>query len=36
MPIFDPLVSDLKRQLPRLETQPEPVHDGGSGSAFRH
>jgi glutamate decarboxylase len=29
-------VNDLKRQLPRLERQPVPVHDPSTGSGFRH
>ena len=32
----DMLVHDLERQLPRLQGQPEPVHDKASGSAFAH
>jgi glutamate decarboxylase len=32
----DLLVHDLKRQLPRLEKQPVPVHDAATGSAFHH
>jgi glutamate decarboxylase len=32
----DMLVADLKRQLPRLEAQPEPVHDVSTASGFRH
>ncbi len=32
----DLLLGDLKRQLPRLERQPEPVHDDESASGFRH
>jgi glutamate decarboxylase len=32
----DMLLADLKRQLPRLEHQPEPVHDEGSAAGFRH
>ncbi len=32
----DMLVDDLKRQLPRLQKQPEPVHSGETTSAFRH
>ena len=32
----DMLLADLKRQLPRLEAQPEPVHDDSTGSGFRH
>lgn len=30
------LVSDLKRQLPRLQKQPAPVHDAATASGFRH
>jgi glutamate decarboxylase len=32
----DMLVEDLERQLPRLQRQPEPVHDAASGTAFAH
>ena len=32
----DMLVADLKRQLPRLEKQPHPLHDHESASSFRH
>jgi len=32
----DLLVNDLKRQLPRLEKQPEPVHDETSATGFHH
>jgi glutamate decarboxylase len=32
----DMLLEDLKRQLPRLQQQPEPVHDESSASGFRH
>ena len=32
----DLLLADLKRQLPRLESQPVPVHDQSSASGFRH
>jgi glutamate decarboxylase len=32
----DLLVHDLKRQLPRLEKQPVPVHDETTGSGFHH
>jgi glutamate decarboxylase len=32
----DMLVNDLMRQLPKLEKQPEPVHDGASASSFHH
>ena len=31
----DMLLADLKRQLPRLESQPEPVHDDAA-AGFRH
>ena len=31
----DMLVNDLMRQLPRLEKQPEPVHDHAA-SGFHH
>jgi glutamate decarboxylase len=30
------LVADLERQLPRLEKQPEPVHDRDSATSFHH
>src|SRR5438046_1401286 len=32
----DRLPADLKRQLPRLENQPVPVHDASSAEGFRH
>jgi glutamate decarboxylase len=32
----DLLVADLQRQLPRLQKQPEPVHDAKSGASFSH
>jgi len=32
----DLLLADLKRQLPRLENQPVPVHDASSAAGFRH
>jgi glutamate decarboxylase len=32
----DMLVADLKRQLPRLEKQPHPIHDSSTASSFRH
>jgi glutamate decarboxylase len=32
----DLLVSDLKRQLPRLQQQPAPVHDRTNASGFHH
>jgi glutamate decarboxylase len=34
--LADMLLADLKRQLPRLEKQPEPVHDSDSAAAFHH
>jgi glutamate decarboxylase len=34
--LADMLVSDLKRQLPRLQKQPAPVHDGRNASGFHH
>jgi glutamate decarboxylase len=34
--LADLLVADLRRQLPRLERQPEPVHDGATATAFAH
>ncbi len=34
--LADMLVQDLKRQLPRLQRQPEPVHDASTGTAFAH
>jgi glutamate decarboxylase len=32
----DLFLDDLKRQLPRLEKQAAPIHDGESGATFRH
>jgi glutamate decarboxylase len=32
----DMLVSDLERQLPRLTSQPEPLHDGSGATGFHH
>ncbi len=32
----DLLISDFKRQLPKLEKQPEPVADAETGSSFSH
>jgi hypothetical protein len=32
----DLLLADVKRQLQRLEQQPEPTHDAASGTAFAH
>ena len=29
------LMDDLRRQLPRLQRQPEPVHDASAASGFR-
>jgi glutamate decarboxylase len=34
--LADLLIGDLKRQLPRLQAQPAPVHDHASASAFHH
>jgi glutamate decarboxylase len=34
--LADLLVSDLKRQLPRLQKQAEPVHDSSTASSFHH
>jgi glutamate decarboxylase len=34
--VADLFVADLKRQLPRLERQPEPVHGHDSAGAFHH
>jgi glutamate decarboxylase len=34
--LADLLVSDLGRQLPRLQKQPTPVHDATTASGFRH
>jgi len=34
--VADLFLADLKRQLPRLQKQPIPVHDKSSGSGFRH
>jgi glutamate decarboxylase len=34
--LADLLVADLKRQLPRLQRQPEPVHDRTTDASFRH
>jgi glutamate decarboxylase len=34
--LADLLVGDLERQLPRLQKQPAPVHDGASASTFHH
>ncbi len=34
--LADMLVKDIKRQLPRLQKQPEPVHDSTTDSSFHH
>ena len=34
--VADLLIKDLKRQLPRLQRRPEPVHDRDSAGGFRH
>ena len=34
--VADLLIKDLERQLPRLEKQPEPVHDAESAAGFHH
>ena len=34
--LADLLVEDLQRQLPRLQSQPAPVHDASTGTAFAH
>jgi glutamate decarboxylase len=34
--VADLLVRDLQRQLPRLQRQPEPVHDADSAAGFHH
>jgi glutamate decarboxylase len=34
--LADLLVSDLQRELPRLQEQPEPVHDAETAQSFRH
>jgi glutamate decarboxylase len=34
--LADLLVADIERQLPRLQRQPEPVHDAWSGTGFAH
>jgi glutamate decarboxylase len=32
----DMLIADLQRQLPRLQSQPAPVHDASTATAFSH
>ena len=32
----DLLIDDIERQLPRLQKQPEPVHDAGTATSFHH
>src|SRR5207237_23084 len=34
--LADMLIADLRRQLQRLEKQPEPVHDNTTANAFHH
>ena len=34
--LADLLLADLRRVLPRLQKQPEPVHDAESSSGFKH
>jgi glutamate decarboxylase len=34
--LADLLVGDLRRQLPRLEHQPAPIHDASTAAGFRH
>jgi glutamate decarboxylase len=34
--LADLLVEDLKRQLPRLQSQQAPAHDATTGTAFAH
>jgi glutamate decarboxylase len=34
--LADLLVSDLERQLPRLQKQPAPVHDSATAAGFHH
>jgi glutamate decarboxylase len=34
--VADLLVSDIERQLPRLQKQSEPVHDAASATSFHH
>ena len=34
--LADLLLEDLQRQLPNLQSQPEPVHDAATGTAFAH
>jgi glutamate decarboxylase len=34
--LADLLVSDIERQLPRLEKQQAPFHDSASASGFHH
>jgi glutamate decarboxylase len=33
--VADLLIADLKRQLPRLEKQPSPMHEG-TATSFHH
>ena len=34
--LADMLVNDIRRQLPRLQQQPSPVHDASTASGFSH
>jgi glutamate decarboxylase len=34
--VADLLIQDLERQLPRLQKQPEPVHDSSTAAGFHH
>ncbi len=34
--LADMLVNDVKRQLPRLQKQPAPIHDSSTASSFHH
>ncbi len=34
--LADMLIADLHRQLPRLQSQPHPVHEGAAASSFHH
>ena len=34
--VADMLLADLERQLPRLQKQAAPVHDGAAAAGFHH
>jgi len=34
--LADQLVDDIQRQLPRLQKQSAPLHDGSAASGFHH